>query len=160
MHTLDLIDRKILHELDINARIPTTQLAKKLRQTREKINYRLSNLQKEGYIRKFVCMINPSKFGYSIYKLFFKFQNLSKEREKEVFDWLVNNKYIYWVASAKGKWDVNITIFAEDINHFDEIMSEFHTKYGTYIQEQEFNTTLTAGILIKDWLLPEQEQIL
>lgn len=156
MHTLDIIDRRILYELDNDARIPITQLAKKLRQSREKLNYRLSNLQKEGYIRKFVCMINPSRFGYSIYKLFFKFQNLSKEREKEVFDWLMNNKYVYWVASAKGKWDINITIFAEDINHFDEIMSEFNTRYGAYIQEQEFNTTLTVGILTKDWLLPEQ----
>ena len=157
MQNSDVIDRKILYELDLDARIPTTRLAKKLRQPREKINYRISNLQKRGYIRKFVCMINPSKFGYSIYKLFFKFQNLSKEKEKEIFGWFVDNKYVYWVASAKGKWDVNLTIFAEDINHFDEIMSEFHTRYGEYIQEQEFNTTLVAGILTKDWLVPEKQ---
>ena len=62
MHTLDIIDRRILYELENDARIPITQLAKKLRQSREKLNYRLSNLQKEGYIRKFVCMINASRF--------------------------------------------------------------------------------------------------
>ena len=157
MENLDLIDRKILYELDLNARIPASKLAKKLRQSKEKINYRINKLIERGFIRKFVCMINPSKLGYSIYKLFYKFQNLTKEKEKEIFDWFVKNDFVYWIASAKGKWDVNLTIFAEDINHFDEIISEFISRYGEYVSEQEFNTTLFAGILSKDWLLPEKK---
>lgn len=153
MNTLDLIDRKILYELDINSRIPITQLAKKIRQSRETTTYRINNLTKKGIIRKFVTMINPAKLGYSIYKMYFKFQNITREKEQEAIKWLINNKYIYWVAVAKGRWDLNITIFAKDIHMFEEIMSDFITKYGQYISEQEFNTTLKVGIMSKDWII-------
>ena len=64
---IDNVDRRILYELDINARIPVTQLAKKLRLSREKVNYRINNLIKRGIIRKFVTMINPVKLGYSVF---------------------------------------------------------------------------------------------
>jgi Lrp/AsnC family leucine-responsive transcriptional regulator len=87
------------------------------------------------------------------FKLFFKFQNLDKETEAAAFDWMVKNDFVYWIASAKGRWDVNLTIFAHDINHFEEIMAPFYTKFGPHIQEQEFNTTLEIGINSKDWLL-------
>jgi len=159
MVKLDLIDRKILHELDLNARIPTTQLGRKIRQSRERTNYRINNLVKKEVIRKFVCMINPSKLGYSIYKLYFKFQNLSKSKEKELINWLMKNDYIYWVSSAKGKWDLNMTVFAENINHFDSILSQFISKYGKHILEQEFNTTLEVGIMSKNWILPDSKLV-
>lgn len=158
MERINLLDRKIIYELDLNARIPVTQLAKRLRQSRETVNYRINALIKRGIIRKFVTMIDSAKLGYSIYKMYFKFQNISKEKEQEAIKWLVNNKYIYWIASAKGKWDLNITIFAKNINHFDEIISEFISTYGQYILEQEFNTTLKVGIMSKDWIMPEQKK--
>ena len=155
MTQLNRIDRKILHELDANARIPLTQLARKLRQSRELVNYRVNSLLRQGIIRKFVAMINPAKLGYCIYKMYFKFQNLSKKTEHEAIAWLVENNFIYWVATAKGKWDLNITVFARNINHFEEIISGFISAYGRYIADLEFNTTLEVGIMAKDWILPE-----
>ncbi|MBS3075239.1 Lrp/AsnC family transcriptional regulator [Candidatus Pacearchaeota archaeon] len=154
---IDKIDRRIIYELDINARIPVTQLSRKLHLSREKVNYRINNLIKRGIIRKFVTMINPVKLGYSVYKMFFKFQNLEKEKEKQMISYLMKNDYIYWIASAQGRWDLNITVFAKDINHFDEILSDFISKYGKYILEQEFNTTLKVGILSKNWVLEKDE---
>mgnify|MGYP001559085816 CR=1 FL=1 len=152
-YEIDNTDRRIIYELDLNARMPTTKLSKKLRLSREKVNYRINNLVSKGIIRKFVTMINPVKLGYSIYKMFFKFQNLNKEKEKEMISYLIKNNYVYWVALAQGRWDLNLTVFAKDINHFDEILSEFISKYGKYILEQEFNTTLEVGILSKNWIL-------
>ncbi|MEK6937524.1 MAG: Lrp/AsnC family transcriptional regulator [Nanoarchaeota archaeon] len=158
MLKIDLIDRKILYELDHNARLPLTQMAKKLRISRETLNYRIKNLEKEGVITKYVAQIDPTKLGYSVFKLFFKFQNLSREKEKELLDWLINNPYIYWVASSKGKWDLNITVFARNISHLDEILSGFINKFGSFIAEQEFNTTLKVGILSKNWLMESKKE--
>jgi len=157
-YNIDNTDRRIIYELDLNARIATTKLSKKLHLSREKVNYRINNLIKKGVIRKFVTMINPSKLGYSVYKMFFKFQNLNKEKEKEMISYLVKNNYVYWIASAQGRWDLNITVFAEDINHFDNILMDFISKYGKYILEQEFNTTLKVGILSKNWILENKKE--
>ncbi|MFC1648004.1 Lrp/AsnC family transcriptional regulator [Nanoarchaeota archaeon] len=154
---LDLTDKKIMRALDLNSRIPLSELARKVRMSRDKVNYRVNNLVKKGVIRKFVCMINPGKLNYSVYKLYFKFQNMDKKTEEEAINYLISNNFIYWIASCQGKWDLTLTVFAHDINHFDEILMDFTSKYGDYIMEQDFNTTLVAGILSKDWILPEQK---
>jgi len=152
LEELDNLDKRILYELDIDARIPTTKLSRKLRISREKVNYRIGNLIKGGIIRKFTTVIDPAKLGYTMFKLYLKFQNLSKEKEKEMIEWLMQNPFVYWFASAQGRWDMNIAVFANDITHFDEIISEFISKYGKYILEQEFNTTLQVGIKSKNWI--------
>lgn len=153
---LDLLDKKLLFELDQNSRLPLTKLAKKLRISKETANYRVHSLVKNGIIKKFITQIDATKLGYNVYKMFFKFQNLTKEKEKELLDWLINNEYVYWIADSKGKWDLNISVFANNINHFDEILSGFITHFGRNIAEQEFNTTLKVALLTKGYLLPEK----
>ncbi len=157
MKKLDLLDKKILYELDINSRISLIRLAKKLSVSREVVNYRITKLVDQRYIRKFVTMINPSKFGYLIYKLFFKFQNLDAKTKKQMLLWLRNNDYVYWIADCQGRWDMNITIFANDVHHFDEILSNFITYYGKYVLEQQFNITLEVNVLNKQWILPSRD---
>ena len=53
MADLDLKDRKILYELDFNARQTDSEIAKKVKLSREVVNYRISRLQKNGIIRNF-----------------------------------------------------------------------------------------------------------
>ena len=125
---LDLLDKKILYELDINSSIPITQLAKKLRISKDRANYRINNLIKRGLINKFVTQINPSKLGYFVYKVFIKFQNLTNPKKREILNWMIKDKNIYWIAECQGRWDLNSTVFAKDINEFDLILSKFTTK--------------------------------
>ena len=156
MSKIDLIDRKMLQELDINSRSPIAAIARKLRISRERAVYRIKRLEEDGIIRKYVTMVNPSRLGYSVYKFFFKFQNMSKAVEKQMIDYLTSNKYVYWIATCQGKWDLNITLFARDVTHLDEITSAFFSKYGVHILEQEFNTTLSVGIMSKDWIFDKK----
>ncbi len=149
---LDLLDKKILYELDINSSIPITQLAKKLRISKDRANYRINNLIKRGLINKFVTQINPSKLGYFVYKVFIKFQNLTNPKKREILNWMIKDKNIYWIAECQGRWDLNSTVFAKDINEFDLILSKFTTKFGKFIAEQEINTTLKVGVLNKSWI--------
>jgi Lrp/AsnC family transcriptional regulator, leucine-responsive regulatory protein len=158
MIDLDLIDRKMLSILDMKGRMPLTTLSKRLRISRDTANYRLQRLIREGIIKKFIAQIDTAKLGYSVYKLFYRFQNIDKEKKKDIFQWFMNNEFIYWVAESRGKWDANITIFAEDIHQFNTIMTEFVNKYGNYVAEQEFNTTVEVGALQKNWKIPSQNR--
>ncbi|MCK5629391.1 MAG: Lrp/AsnC family transcriptional regulator [Nanoarchaeota archaeon] len=155
---LDLTDRKLLATLDMHGRITVSQLAKKLRLGRDTVNYRLQRLIKEGIIKHFTTQIDATKLGYYVYKLFFRFQNVQKKEKDEIFDWLVKNKFVYWIAESRGRWDCNMSIFAKDIQHFDEIHSEFIDLFGKYILEQEFNITLEVGALQKNWKLQKQKR--
>ena len=47
MKDLDLLDKKILYKLDLNARISVTKLAKELKKGKETINFRLNRLIKK-----------------------------------------------------------------------------------------------------------------
>ncbi len=152
----DLTDRKILAELDKDSRLPNNQIAKKLRFSREKVDYRIKQLFRKGIIKKFPTIINPTKFGYSMHKLYFQFQNLTIEKEKELISYLHKNPYVQWITSCKGKWDMNIIVFAHNVEHFNELVKEFYNRYGQYIFNQNFNITLAVGNMEKGWILKEK----
>ncbi len=153
---LDIIDKRILTELDRNSRQPNSIIAKKLRISRERVDYRIKQLTSIGIINKFPTVINPTKFGYSMFKLYFQFQNLTTKKEQEIIKWLVQNPYIQWVTSCKGRWDMNIIVFAHDSEHFSKIMQEFYNLYGEWILSQNFNVSLAVGNMEKGWVLKEK----
>jgi len=155
---LDLINKKILYELDRNSRIPITKLSKKLNLSKDRINYRIKNLQEKGIIKKFITQIDPSKFGYSIFKVFITFQNTKKEDKEKIINWLKGNKNIYWVAECQGNWEMNFAVFAKNIKEFDEIFTEFISKFGKFVLRQEINTTLKVGLLNKKWIYEKSNQ--
>ena len=74
---LDLKDRKILYELDLNARQSDKEIAKKVGISREAVRYRIQKLIDEGYINYFITLLNTMKLGFYWYRTFFKFQSFS-----------------------------------------------------------------------------------
>lgn len=156
--SLDLTDRKLLSLLDMYARMPVSTIAKKVHLSREKVNYRINRLIKNGVIKKFITQVDATKLGFSVYKLFLRFQNLSVNKKQELFQWFLDNNFVYWFAECRGRWDCNLTIFARDIHHFDEIHSEFIDLFGLYISEQEFNITIEVGVLQKNWNVQGQKR--
>jgi len=118
---LDLVDRKILAELDKNCRIPNSILAKKVKKSREAVKYRIEQLQKKGILEKFITSINPNKFGYFMFKVYLKLENIPDEREK-FFEDLKHNKDIYWMGISDGVFDCVLAILARNtIEYFEKI---------------------------------------
>ncbi|MDA3836509.1 MAG: winged helix-turn-helix transcriptional regulator [Nanoarchaeota archaeon] len=155
---ITLADKKILAILDKNSRLPTTQIAKKIGISREAITYRINRLEKLGIIKKFITQIDATKLGFGVFKLYVRFQNTDKEKKEEIFNWLKENEFVYWFAESRGKWDCNITIFAKNVYHFNEIYSNFINLFGPNIEEQEFNITTEVGILEKNWKIENQKR--
>ena len=80
MHQLDLLDQKIMYELDLNARISASQLAKKLKKSKETVNFRINRLIKNEYIKGFYTVFNTSKLGWYYTKFYIKFKNKNQYR--------------------------------------------------------------------------------
>ena len=58
---IDSKDKKILSLLSLNARIPLTQISKKVSLSRDAVNYRITNLEKSGTIQGYRVVVDMSK---------------------------------------------------------------------------------------------------
>src|SRR3989338_7210614 len=144
---LDLVDRKILAELDKNCRIPNSILAKKVKKSREAVKYRIEQLQKKGILEKFITSINPNKFGYFMFKVYLKLENIPAEREK-FFEELKQNKDIYWMGISDGVFDCVFAILSKSTAEYFEKINSLLSKWdyliiskvlGTMVDTRQYN---------------------
>ncbi len=84
VYKLDKKDRDILYQLDLNSRQSFNQVAKKVRLSREVVQYRVRQLEKKGVIRGYFTLIDTSKLGYINFRLFIKFQHDTPNEEKQI----------------------------------------------------------------------------
>jgi DNA-binding Lrp family transcriptional regulator len=133
MLELDKKDKKLLYELELNARIPESELAKKTRLSREVVRYRLKKLEEEGVIRYYMTLINTLNLGFLMFRTYYKFTNLTKDKEDEIIKFL--QKKVNWVTKVEGPWNLTTMNFAINIFEFEKMMNELKMNYGEYIQD-------------------------
>jgi Lrp/AsnC family transcriptional regulator for asnA, asnC and gidA len=152
---MDGVDRKILYHLDVNSRCPVKKIASLIGEKSEKINYRLKRLVNDGVIRRFHAEIDPWKTGYSSFKVCFQFQGVDKEKIDEMYEFLLANCNVGWVATCLGRWDMIVEIMARNRYEFIKFYSLFHKKYYEYILYKVVSVTLERIFINKKWLAPE-----
>lgn len=133
---MDIKDRKILYQLDLGARQSNARIGRKVRLSPEVVFHRIKNLEKRGIIEYYYTTIDPSKFGYKAYRVYVKTQDLSLEKDKEMIDWLVNNKKTWWVLSIEGKYDKDFFLWVKNDYEFEEEWLNFSKKFRKYINDK------------------------
>lgn len=156
MKKLDLKDRKILYELDLNARQSDSEIAKKVGLTRDSVRYRINKLIEDGYINYFMTLLNSMKLGYDWYRTFFKFQNLTIQKEKEIIDYL--QKSASWISKVEGIWDLNTGIFVKNVYEYRDLVDEFLLKYSSFIERYEVSIVTREWSYHKDYLLNKKKK--
>jgi len=156
MEKLDLKDKKILYELDLNARQTDNQLAKQAGLSREAVRYRINKLTQEGYINYFMTILNSIKLGYDWYRTFFKFQNLTIKKEEEIIDWL--KKRASWITKVEGAWDLNTGIFVKNVYEFRDIINEFLLRYSENIERYDVAIVTRMWHYHRDFLLDKKRK--
>lgn len=139
---LDAKDRAILYYLDKDARQSNASIAKKTKLSKEVINYRIKNLVKKGIVQNFYTIIDSSKLGSMIFRVFIRFQNVDMEKEKEILEYLKNFEAVGWVVSLEEMYDLAILIWAKNVFEFKETFDKISTKYGVFFREN-FVTIVT-----------------
>lgn len=140
---LDLLDQKILYELDLNSSQSFLDLATKIDEPNETIAFRVKRLQKNGYIKNFLTVVNVSNLNSFFYKFFFKFQKTTPQTEREIITYLREYHGIAYLASLEGRYDCTFLVLAEGIQDLYKFLIPFKEKFGEYILEQEI-LTLTS----------------
>jgi len=141
---LDMLDRKILYELDLNSRITFNGLGKNLKVAKETAAFRVKRLVNNGYIKNFLTTIHISNLNRFYYKLFYKFHRTTLEIDKQIIDFIKNYKSIAYFASLEGRYDVTFLILSKDMRDLYKFLVPFREKFGDYILEQEILTMPTV----------------
>lgn len=145
-------DRKILSLLDQNSRISISKLAKKLRLSKDGVNYRLKKLQREKVIIRYFAEVDVSKIGLILCKVALQFQNADKEKEDEIFNFLKNHPKIGWVVFCSGRWDCIFVSYVKDNFEIQELISELLEKFGKYVLDKKFLLMSEYYIVNRKWL--------
>ncbi|MBT4804955.1 Lrp/AsnC family transcriptional regulator [Candidatus Woesearchaeota archaeon] len=140
--SLDAKDKAILYCLDQDARQANSIIAKKTRLSKEVVNYRIKRLVDQKIIRSFYAIIDSSKLGYMVFRVFIRFQGVDIEKEKEILHFLRKLKSVGWVILLEETYDLAVLIWAKNVFEFKEIFDQILEKHGSYIQDS-FVTIIT-----------------
>ncbi|MDP2749296.1 MAG: winged helix-turn-helix transcriptional regulator [Nanoarchaeota archaeon] len=134
---LDLKDKKLLFEMDFNARAPFSKLAKKIHVSKQGAEYKVNNLIKKGVIKGFYPVVNVPKLGYIYCRLSVTLQKVTKEKNQEIINYLINHDKVFWLFQIQGAYDLFFVIWAKSITEFKNFIEEFESEFGDNIKRKE-----------------------
>lgn len=134
---LDLKDRKILYELDLNARQTDSEIGKKVGLKREIVNYRINRLIRIGVIKGFVTILNDYALGYRTYRIFVRFKNLTEEKEEKIVSYIKNKAK--WLVKVRGRWSFNFTVITNDLYALEDFIKNIKEKFPKEFAELNFS---------------------
>lgn len=137
-------DRKIILELDSDARQSNSQIAKKIGMNKQVVNYRLNKLINDGVIKNFRTIINAEMLGFNYHDIFIKRQNFSKKREEEFIDYIKKCDFVSWFIESSGQYDYVLAVFSKNLIQFNNYLSEILAKFEDYIADYEILTIIEA----------------
>ncbi len=152
MDKLDLLDKKIMYELDLNARATASQIARRLRTSKETINFRIKRLLKQEDIKGFYTVFNTSKLGRFYYKTFLKLNRTTPEIEKKIIEFIRNHEHCAYLGSSEGPYNIIFLIMVENTRQFKEFIIDLKDKFGKYILEKEIHVVLSTHRLNQKFL--------
>jgi len=118
MEKLDVKDRKILYELDLDSRQSFARLGKKVGLHKDVVAYRVKKLLEKGIIKNFYTEVNDYILGYSPVKFYLTYQNVTPAIKQEIIEYLVNNPHTNVVHSLEGQYDVCVIAEVGNIPKF------------------------------------------
>ncbi|MEW5996383.1 MAG: Lrp/AsnC family transcriptional regulator [Candidatus Micrarchaeota archaeon] len=130
---LDVTDRKILAELDQDARISYSELGKRIRVAKETVKYRMERLMKEGAIQGFYTAVDFSKLGFVVYRLYLRLRNTFPEIEQEIVKYLAESKNVSVLYRTNGPYHLAMGVWARDIWEYEKFWQDFKHRFGRYV---------------------------
>jgi Lrp/AsnC family transcriptional regulator, regulator for asnA, asnC and gidA len=122
-YQLDPIDRRILHELTKDARLPYTQLAKKLRVSNTLVHQRIKKLRESGVLRQAVYKVDPWKLGYQT-SAFTQIILADPKHHRQVEHELAKIPEIVECVNIAGRYEIMVKIYATNNRHLRDIIYE------------------------------------
>jgi len=152
---MDLKDRKILYQLDLNCKQSNTQIGKKVGLSKEVVNYRIKRMQDDGTIKYFWTAINSLKLGYYAFRIYINFLDVNSDIKNEIIQYFKKYKNIWTLHSAKGPVDLDAVLWSNDIYKFNQFWNKTLDKYGNHFERYAVSILTQVDCLKKSYLLSD-----
>jgi Lrp/AsnC family transcriptional regulator, leucine-responsive regulatory protein len=155
---LDKKDKRIITELDMNARMPLTELAKKVGVSRQVIEYRIKRLKKENIIFGAKTVFDSAVIGQNWYRVVLRLVNINQSEKNTFIDYLKQHQNTLWVGEIGGNWDIIVNFICEDNFNFNRIFEEISSKFGKHIMNYEILIYINVTDLERNYILDRKEK--
>ncbi|MCP4647743.1 MAG: Lrp/AsnC family transcriptional regulator [bacterium] len=154
---IDLKNRKILRELDLNARMPLGKLAKRVGLSRQVVKYRIERMQKSGILLGALTIFDSVAVGQRWFRVAMQLHKLNAEKKQEFITYFKNHPNILWLGEVGGNWDFVLNFISEDQFTFDKIFEKILADWGNFIQEYEVLVYINVRDQERGYILKEYE---
>ncbi|MFX0126137.1 MAG: Lrp/AsnC family transcriptional regulator [Candidatus Hodarchaeota archaeon] len=158
MVKIDVKDRKILYELDINSRQSIPQISKKVGLHKNAVRYRIKRLEKNGIITNYYTAIDSHKLGYMVLKFYTKYQNATSSIKREIIDYFTSNKTTWVVCSIEGAFDLDVIFWVKNLNQFYSFWQKTLNIYGKYFKDPTFLFQIQAISFRPSYLIDKDKK--
>jgi Lrp/AsnC family transcriptional regulator for asnA, asnC and gidA len=133
---IDKLDYDILRIIASDARIPTIEIAKKLKTTASIVHYKIKKLINSGLIMGYRTTINFSKLGLKLMKcdIFLKDHKVSKK----IMKYIEKNPFLRGRDISIGNADIELTFFLKDVSSLNNILQDLSNKFPGVIRNYKY----------------------
>ena len=158
MTDLDLKDRKILYQLDLNCRQSNAQIGKKVGLSKQVVDYRIKRMEQEGIITGYWTAINTLKLGYYCFRIYINFLNVSSDLKNEIIQYFMNYKNIWAILTAKVPIDFDAVLWVDDMYDFNQFWNKTLDKYGNYFEKYSVSIVSQVIVLKNTYLILDENK--
>jgi len=136
MAKVDKIDQKILSELSKDSSISIPKLAEKINANSSVVYSRIKRLLKNKLIERFTIKVDDKKLGYGVKSL--TGINMDSKQRDNIIQELLKIPGVREVAEVTGRFDILVTMYAENLNEMYKIVSDNIGKIDGIIGSESF----------------------
>jgi len=133
---VDKTDQKILAELSKDSSISIPKLAEKINVNSSVVYSRIKRLMKKKLIERFTIEINNKELGYGVKSL--TGINMDSKQRDNIIQELLKIPGVREVAEVTGRFDILVTMYAENLNEMYRIVSDNIGKIDGIIGSESF----------------------
>lgn len=123
METLDRIDIQILRELQKDAKLTVKELAAKVNLSPSPVFERQKRLEKEGYIKRYMAVLDPVKTGNGIMVLCnVSLKYHSKEYSRQFTSVIAVIDEVVECFNTSGDYDYQLKIYARSMQDYQDFV--------------------------------------
>lgn len=125
MESIDSTDIMILRELQDDAKLTAKELASRVHLSPSPVFERQKRLERDGYIKKYIAVVDPIKTGNGIMVLCnVRLKHHSNELSRQFTSVIAGIDEVVECFNTSGEYDYQLKIYARSMAHYQQLVLE------------------------------------